>query len=206
MAPIRQLVAILLPIIVLTIGCGGNEETTESRAGIPEKATTTSAQESPGRQAIPPEMPDAVEGLSIAPFFDEAGTVTELAVAPGELFNVYIVVAHPGYEMSSAQWRMTIPDGVTMLGETRLFEHSLSIGDYDNIFAVTYPCQTSSEPYAVIKYNCMVTPEFQGGTIETVKAVSMHEEKDPPFIGFATCGVERDMVPAHGGTATLTSK
>jgi hypothetical protein len=209
MSRIGNLSAFLMPIVALTIGCGGGDESnTASRSAVPqEDASEAAAAEEPGREAIPPPMPEAVEGLEIAPYFDEAGTQTTLAVEPGEVFTVYIVARHPDYDMGTSQWKMTVPEGVTVVGESKTFEQALSIGTYKEVYVISYPCQAGGEPYCLLKYGCTVSPEFEGGTFETVKAVSAHSQgKEPPFLGFLTCGNAPETIPAFGGSAKLTKK
>ena len=124
MTRIGRLTVFLL-LTLMFAACGGDGSSGDdqaARSAIPEKsddsapAATTETQ---GRPAIPPERPEAVEGLLIAPFFDAEGTSTEMAVAPNEVFSVYICIQHPGYDMTTAQWRMEVPEGITVLGEKK---------------------------------------------------------------------------------------
>lgn len=211
MTRIGRLTVFLL-LAGMIAGCGGDGSSGDqqaSREAIPEKSAdpAPAVEETEGRPMIPPEGPEAVEGVYIAPYFDAEGTATELAVAPGELFSVYICTVHPGYDMKTAQWKMRVPDGITVLGESKTFPQALSVGTYSEIYMITYPCQTGGNTVSLLKYNCIATEEFQGGEFETVKAgTALGHSKEPPFLGFVTCGDQMQQVPAYGGTATVTRK
>lgn len=212
-----RLTVFLLPVLFMMTACGsgGSSGDEGSRTATADPARTT-AQTSdpapepatPGRSMIPPPGPDAVEGLVIAPYFDADGTVTEMAVEPGKVFSVYICIEHPGYSMTTAQWRMNVPEGVRVLGEKKVFARSLAIGSWENMYVITYPCQTSGERMELLEYTCMADEEFQGGEFETVKSTAIDAEhtQEAPFLGFVTCGTYPEQVPAYGGTAVLTRK
>jgi hypothetical protein len=216
MTRIGRLTVFLLPVLLTMTGCGngGSSDNEDTRAASADPAKTTvetdqvSEPDTPGRSMIPPPGPDAVEGLLIAPYFDADGTTTEMAVEPGKLFSVYICVEHPGYSMATAQWRMTVPDGVKVLGEKKVYPQALSIGAWDSMFLITYPCETSDERMELLEYTCVAGEDFQGGEFETVKAKSFNDEHAPavPFLGFVTCGAHPEQVPAYGGTAVLKRK
>ncbi len=206
------LTAVMMLCLVVA-GCGGDAtETTDSdgKTAIPPKgAEVANLGDRPGRPAIPEpiERGNAVEGLTISPFFDAEGTVLEKSVGVGEIFSLYICATHPNYTSASAQWRLEVPKGIEVLGETKVFDRSLSLGTYDTMFIVTYPCQTSGETVSIMKYNCIATKEFAGGEFTTVKASStIGHDPEPPFIGFVSCGDHPEQVPSSGGTAIVTLK
>jgi hypothetical protein len=195
----------LIAWVALTIGCGDGGSDGGGEAGRAAIADETAA-EVPGRPAIPPEGPEAVEGLKIEPYFDREGTRTELAVAPGELFEVYVCATHPKYLMTTAQWRLEVPDGINVAGEAKMFPESLMIGNYNEVFVITYPCQAADSLYAILKYACVATEAFSGGEFKTVKTRPRNPGADWPFIGFVNCGEDQEQIPAYGGTATVTRK
>jgi hypothetical protein len=210
MKRIGGLSALLLAVGLLVVGCGGGEGSDESAQSgsqrIPEPppaAESTPPPEEAGRPMIPPEMPEAVEGVVIEPYFDAEGKVANMAVAPGELFDVYVCAHHPGYDMATAQWRLEVPDGVQVLGEKKMFTESLSLGTHETLYIITYPCRSGEEPFAIVKYSCMATKDFAGGEFYTVGATRSPGEQ-PQFLGFVTCGDRPEQVPASGGAAVLT--
>lgn len=205
---------ILLSFLLFAAGCGNSgksDTSTEKSSPAPAATGQTDATgqaataETPGRPMIPPERPDVVEGLYIEPRFDAGGDVSTLAVAPGELFNVYVCARHPDYDVSTAQWKLDVPDGVEVIGEAKMFDEALSLGSWTNFYITTFPCQTGSQEFAIVKYNCIAKPGCSGGEFRTVKAVPTSGQ-DPSFLGFVTCGDHPEQVPASGGSATLNMK
>jgi len=78
------------------VGCGNKQEAGEQGSAASDKAVASQLPPSdvtstPGEEAAPAPMPEPpVEGLYISPYFDEAGTKTELAVAPGQSVAMYL--------------------------------------------------------------------------------------------------------------------
>lgn len=171
---------------------------TEAQGMMPKVDSTTTSSE-----AVPmsdtPETP--VEGLTLQPFFDEAGTKNEIAVGVGEQFKLYIM-AHTvePYPTGSAQLRLQLPPGINVL-YTVESEHKLSsFGKYDFNYMVSYDC-TPPGRFVVVSYVLTADKDFKGGTVEVLPGFL---SDNASFLGFATC--EFLEVRAAGGTATIKLK
>lgn len=209
--------AFLLSGLLLAVACGGGGGDQEAKGGeqtaqkgeevAQSQGSEVEEPKGPARQAIPDaaEMGTAEPGVELVPRFSADGMDSVLAVAPGEVFDVYVCAAHPREDMASATYRLDVPDGVEVLGESKVFPQSLSIGTHEQYFVVTYPCHHGAERYAVLKYSCRAMDSFQSGEFHVGEAIPVNEG-DPPFRGFVTCGYNARLVPAAGGSATLTLK
>jgi hypothetical protein len=142
-----------------------------------------------------------VEGLFLNPYFDEAGTKTELAVAPGAQFKLYIFAETiEPYSTNAIQYRITLPDGVQILG-TDEFEHkSVSTGVPTTNYMLAYDCQPPGR-FRLVTYLCQATPEFKGGEVQVLDGLLA---SGISFVGFVSC--EFVELRAAGGTATLRRK
>lgn len=175
-----------------------SQETTEQ--GIEPGSDVT---KTPGVEAVemtdPPVVP--VEGLSLNPYFDEAGTQTDIAVKTGEQFKLYIMATTvEPYPTGSAQLRLQLPPGVSVLYTVET-EHKLSsLGQHDFNYMVAYDCHPPGR-FVVVSYVCQVAEDFQGGEIRVLPGFLAD---NATFLGFATC--EFVEVRASGGTATVRKK
>lgn len=184
-----------LLLIVSMMGCGSKNEsegthdhssTGQSRSMIPDKVDT-------------PAAPNTF----LRPFFDEQGTVSELAVAPGEPFAVYVVAQYEKpYSMSAAEFSLELPEGVTVLEEIKFFEKALTMGQYDTDFVMGFSCEPPRKFY-LMKYMCSTGTDFAGGVVKTLPGVN---ERDQSYLGFVSCEPQVEKISATGGTATLTRK
>jgi len=210
--------AFLLSGLLLAVACGGSDQSAKGDEQTAQKgeevaqsqqvpASEVEAPKGPARQAIPDaaEIGTAEPGVELVPSFSPDGMDSVLAVAPGEVFEVYICAAHPREDMASATYRLDVPDGIEVLGESKVFPQSLSIGTHEQYFVVTYPCHHGAERYAVLKYSCRALDSLQSGEFHVGQAIPVNEG-DPPFRGFVTCGYNARLVPASGGSATVTRK
>jgi uncharacterized protein YceK len=206
---VRAIFVVLVAAVGLGVcGCSKKEaahqETTSGSAGteaqgmMPKVDSTTSSTE-----AIPmndvPETP--VDGLSLDPYFDEAGNKTEIAVAPGEQFKLFIM-AHTiePYPTGSAQLRLQLPPGVNVLYTIETDHKLSSLGRYDFNYMVAYDC-TPPGRFVVVSYVLQADKDFKGGKVEVLPGFL---SDNATFLGFATC--EFIEVRASGGTATIKLK
>jgi len=179
---------------------------TESKTGssttegmMPGKDVT----QTPGHEAVPvedePQTP--VDGLSLDPFFDEAGTKTEVSVAKGEQFKLYIM-AHTvePYPTGSAQLRLQLPPGINVLYTVETPHKLSSLGHYDYSYMVAYDC-TPPGRFVVVSYVLQADQDFKGGQVQVLPGFL---SDNSTFLGFATC--EFIEVRASGGTATIKLK
>ena len=170
---------------------------TSTQGMIPD---TTGA---PRQEAVPmSDVPEtAVDGLALNPYFDEAGTKTDIAVKPGEQFKLYIMAqtVEP-YPTGSAQLRLQLPPGVNVLYTIETDHKLRSLGRYDFNYMVAYDC-TPPGRFVVVSYVLQADPDFKGGKVEVLPGFL---SDNATFLGFATC--EFIEVRASGGTATIKLK
>lgn len=184
-------------------GCGGGDDgEAESTAQTSTPATTPEGQ---SRPAIPDreEKPDYVEGAFVSPFFDEAGTVSELAVTAGEKFTLYVFAeVPPPFQISAAEFRFDLPDGVTVINHETFGPRVLTMGTHNSDFVMGFECLESERIY-LIKFNCIAGDDFAGGDIVMTPGVNA---SGATYLGFVSCQPETRRLPARGGKATLTKK
>lgn len=193
-------------------GCGGDQsgekavesgghETTEnlSAAGQLPPSDVTST---PGDQiAVEPVTSMPLEGVFITPYFDQDGTVTELAVAVGATFSVgvWAETAEP-YTTNAAQFSLDFPAGVRVVSANEFAAKTASMGNYLENYQIAYPCQPSGR-FRLVEYFCIIDPEFKGGEVKVEPGYDAH---GTPYLGFSTCDYQ--LGPAAAGSATLKLK
>lgn len=209
----RSLLFFLGALFVLALGgCGGDKSGEESVATRgPETLENQSAAgqlppsdvtSKPGDQiATEPVTSMPLDGLFIKPYFNEKGTMAELAVAEGEAFSigVWAETAEP-YKTNAAQYRLDLPPGVRVTAANELKAKSVSMGNYADNYQVAYDCQPSGR-FVIVEYLCVAEPEFRGGVVSVLPGVDL---QGSPFAGFSTC--EFQLAPAATGTAVLKRK
>lgn len=192
---------VLMIALALLPACGKKEGGGEQTAS--NESATATQQRGPGRPAITEddfsELEQIVKG-SLRPYFDEQGTRTEITIAPGEYFDLYVFAEYSEYyPMSAAEYRLVLPAEVSVMGSANNDTTIAAVGKYDQDFGIAFPCM--SEPkWWVVKYTCKAHEEFNGGTIEVTRGTGLD------FIGFVTCDATRTMIRAKGGTAVLKKK
>jgi hypothetical protein len=197
-----------MSVVVLgAVGCGKKEAGTREAAGTSKSSKATGMMpdttNAPKQEAVPmndvPETP--VDGLALNPYFDEAGTKSEIAVTKGEQFKLYIMAqtVEP-YPTGSAQLRLQMPPGINVLYTVETDHKLSSLGHYDYNYMVAYDC-TPPGRFVVVSYVCQADQDFKGGQIEVLPGFL---SDNATFLGFATC--EFVEVRASGGTATVKLK
>lgn len=201
----RAFVVILTAVVGLGIcGCSKKETASnepaksEAQGMMPKVDSTTTSSEAVPMNDVP-ETP--VDGLSLDPFFDEAGTKTDIAVKPGEQFKLYIM-AHTiePYPTGSAQLRLQLPPGINVLYTIETDHKLSSLGKYDFNYMVAFDC-TPPGRFVVVSYVLQADKDFKGGKVEVLPGFL---SDNATFLGFATC--EFIEVRASGGTATIKLK
>jgi hypothetical protein len=203
---VRSIFVFMAVLGLLASGCNKKSGTAEEQAS---NESGSAAQMMPdttlgdSREVIPssnvPENP--IEGLFLDPFFDEAGTSTELSVARGEQFKLYIMAKTVDpYQTLSAQLRLEMPPGINVLYVVETPKKLSSLGNFDFNYMVAYDC-TPPGRFVVVSYVCQAADDFQGGEIRVLPGFLAD---NATFLGFATC--EFIEVRAAGGTATLKLK
>src|SRR5258705_210937 len=143
---VRTIFVVLVAVLGLGVcGCSkkepaqqassNNNARTEAQGMMPKVDSTTASSEAVPMNDVP-ETP--VDGLSLDPFFDEAGTKAEIAVAPGEQFKLF-VMAHTvePYPTGSAQLRIQLPPGINVVYTVESDHKLSSFGKYDFNYMVS---------------------------------------------------------------------
>jgi hypothetical protein len=193
-------VCLLLPMT----GCGGGDEGSESERTA-QTQTPSQAPEGQARQAIPDkeESIEYVEGAFVAPFFDEAGEKSELAVAAGETFTLYIFAEVPEpFHVSAAEFRFDLPAGVMVVDEETFDTRVLTMGNHGSDFQMGFACHEPGKFY-LMEYTCRVGDGFKSGDIVITPGVN---SAGATYLGFVACQPETRRLPARAGKAILISK
>jgi len=204
---VRAFIVVLTAVVGLGIcGCskkegeqGSTETKSEEATGMMPRVDSTQTSTEAVPMSDAPEAP--IEGLSLDPYFDEAGTRTEISVAPNEQFKLYVMAqtVEP-YPTGSAQLRVQMPPGINVVYTIETDKKMSSLGKYDYSYMVVYEC-TPPGRFVVVAYVCQATADFQGGEIQ-VEPGFLNDNST--FLGFATC--EFIEVRASGGKATVKLK
>jgi len=196
-------ILVVLVALLLAAGCGGGEGDSGSaqHSDAPPSGSNT-----PGREAVPdiPPMADATAGVSLLPYLDEAGSVTEMALAANDVFTIHVLAEIDGHtHTSAAQFAMSVPPGISVIGEQKFSPRALTVGKYSDLFAIAYECHESGR-FLLMKFTCRVDDTFKGGELTVRDGV---DAEGTGFLGFATCGGgQAQQLPATGGAVTLTLK
>lgn len=177
----------------LVASCGGKTEQ------APQERTETPQKKEPVQQ-IPDEGLNQFEKLAngfIRPGFDEAAEGTEKTVKPGDTFDVYVVAEYsPQVPMSTANYRLALPEGISVVAAANCDSTILTVGKYDDDFVIAFRCSTGPKMW-VVRYICKADPGFKGGTLETQPG------RDNNFLGFTMCDEQKSLIRARGGKAVL---
>lgn len=203
----RTLIFILAAgLVAMVAGCGGDgNDTAQNTAQKTETAVTHTADKAPESQSrtMIPDALEAVEGMALGVYFDEAGTVSEKAVAAGELITFYVTAEFKEpFHVNAAQYRVEVPDGIQVVGETKHSDRVLTVGSWESDFSIAFECRPPGKFY-LVKYSCTVGPEFAGGVIKVTPGVNPHGIS---YLGFVSCKPTTEKLPAKGGSATLAKK
>lgn len=202
---IRVIFALLL--MVVFTGCaekeeaaGGHETQTASEA-----SSHTDSHEGESQSMIPDkvEPPTSTKDVYLRPFFDEQGTVTEIAAAPGETFTLYIHAEYKEpYHMSAAEFSFQLPAGIKIISTKKFLDRVVSVGEHTKDYILAFGCEPPRK-FFLVKYTCTVDDAFTGGTIELAPGVSGTGEE---YFGFVSCKPGTQKIPAEGGAVTLKKK
>lgn len=199
-------IALLVAVLFIVAGCSSGEGDSGDTQTAQQPSATDQPKPGTGQARIPEvqELPETTEGVSLRPYFDAEGTKETLAVAPGENFSFYVVAEYvEPYHIAAAQYRVELPDGITILGDEKFDAQVLTMGQYQQSFSMAFACLDPGKRQ-LIKINCKADESFSGGEIQVADAVP---GQGPPFLGFVTCGHgQPQKLPAHGGNARLDKK
>ena len=195
----KRILILTIPLCLLTISlwlvasCGGKtDEAAQER--------TQTAQKKEPIEQIPDEGLNQFEKLAdgyIRPYFDEAAVQTEKTVKPGDMFDLYVVAEYnPQVPMSSANYRLALPEGMSVVASANCDSTILTVGKYDGDFVIAFRCSTGPKMW-LVKYICKSDPTFRGGTIEVQQGSGNN------YLGFTMCDEQKTMVRAKPGTAVV---
>jgi hypothetical protein len=189
-----------LAVLVFTAACGGGDE---GETQVADNSTETQiAEDRPSRQGIPDEDPDDYVNSAEArlfPAFDSAGETAAKSVAAGEVFDIYVIGRFSElFAMAGAEYKMSVPDGITVLGATQTDSVIITMGKPDVDVSIAFRCMQGPGDW-ISKYVCKVDDGFAGGDVELFEGDNMH------FMGFVTCD-NKDQIPARTTAAKLKRK
>jgi len=186
----------MIVMISLLASCGGK---TDETADDQQTADTRGEP----RQIIPDEEFSEFEKLAnafIRPYFDDQATQSEKTIKPGENFDVYVFAEFSEqYPVSAAEYKLSVPEGITVLFSVECDSTILSLGKYDNDFMIVFKC-TAGPKMWIAKYACKADEGFRGGTFETHKGEGLN------YLGFTMCDEQKTMLKAKPGKAVLKKK
>ena len=176
------------------VSCGGKKE-----EGALQQARKSSQQKKPV-QMIPDEEFTEFERIAqafIRPYFDANATVSERTVKAGEPFELYVVGEYnPLYPMSAAEYRLVLPEGMSVMGAANSDSTILTLGKHDDDFMIAFRCSPGPKLW-LVKYTCLAAAGTSGGT------VSIERGRGQNYLGFTMCDEQRTMIKAKPGTAQL---
>jgi len=196
--------AVILMMLILIVGCGGEQSSNESGARSEAPPIDVAGEQS--RSAIPddPPPPTSSDNLRIMAYADADASITELTLAAGDIFNVYTFAELDGVtHVNAAQYRLVLPAGITIIGEEKTAPSVLTMGSHAELFAMVFDCRAPGK-FKLMKYTCRVEDGFQGGEFEVKEGV---DPRGAGFIGFVSCGdAAPEQLSASGSALTLRLK
>jgi hypothetical protein len=198
-------VALAMFLAIPWVGCGGGGGGNGSDEVSAKSESHRPQPQGESRSAIPEKVEplDAIEGIEIMPYFDEQGTVSEQAISPGDEFTFYVFIAYPEpYYASAVEYRVEMPEGTSILGESKFNDRALTVGSMMDDFSMAFGCIAPAKFY-VMKYTCKADESFKGGEIMVTPGVKKNGQT---FLGIATCRPDVKKLPGEGGSAVLTLK
>ncbi len=122
------------------------------------------------------------EDISFGVFFDESGTKRTLKLGRNQKeFDVYIIVQFPeDMEIAAVEWRLVLPEGVTIVNDKYVMERSLVMGVMEHGISERFPC--AGGPAFLIHTLTLNTDT----KLENAEIAIMPSE-DGDFLGIAEC-------------------
>ena len=199
----RFFLVLLILCIALPLGGCGGDDAPSWEAEVARTPDQAPAGESKSRIPEEAEPPESAKNVFIKLYFDEEGTRTEFAAAPGETFTLYVFAEYPEpYHISAAEYRLEIPNGIKVDREEKFGDRCLTMGSYKNDFSIAWECREPGKFY-MMKYVCIVEPGFTGGIIKLAPGVNPHGDE---YLGFVSCQPETGKLPATPGNVTIVKR
>ena len=206
----RFLLAIFVVGLLAACGQSADQQDDTASQDTGQSDAGQSQAQAPGAGTSPPkEMISMDEGLTafeqaaeakIRPYFDENATQTEITVAPGDYFDIYVFGEFSTlYPMSAAEYKLVLPENISVMGTAESDSVIITMGKWDTDFMVAFHCAEGPKTWFV-KYQCKAHETFTGGEVRTQKG----EHLD--FIGFTMCDATKTLIRAEGGDAIIHVK
>lgn len=122
------------------------------------------------------------EDVSFGVFFDEKGTQRTLALGPNQQeFDVFIIISFPvDIEIGAAEWRLELPEGVTMINDKYILDRTISMGLMKHGLSERFPCVGG--PTCILHTLTLHTDrELKNAEVAVLPS------KDGEFLGVAEC-------------------
>ncbi|UCH85242.1 MAG: hypothetical protein JSW50_06010 [Candidatus Latescibacterota bacterium] len=199
----KKLLILCLALFVV-VSCGKKEDD-KADSDATDHAHVSPEGTPPGEPMamIPGEEFSEMERLADAklnPYFDENASKTELAVAPGERFDLYVFAEYnKNYPMSAAEYRVILPEGVSILASTNCDSTILQFGNPEGDFMIAFHCSYGPKMW-LVKYDCSADESFTGGKIRIGEGMALR------YLGFAMCDESKTLIRAKPGEAVLRAK
>jgi hypothetical protein len=190
---------LLVMVIGLVASCGKSDEGAETA----ENTATTGEEMPESRPGIPDKGTSGYETAAAAvirPSFDMEGKETSKEVTPGEMFDLYILAEYnDAFSMTGAEYKLIVPEGVTVLGTTYMDSINVTLGKYETDLLMAFHCLPGPRNW-ITKYICEVEDSFAGGKFETLPGDNLG------FMGFVMCDDLKTEIRAAGGAVELGRK
>jgi hypothetical protein len=199
----KKLVILCLALFVIVSCSKKEEDKAESEPAGDAQGESAVALRGEPKAMIPGEELSEMEQLAKAklrPYFDENASVTEKALAPGDRFDLYVFAEYDkNYPMSAAEFRVVLPEGVSILSSTNCDSTILQFGNPEGDFMIAFHCSYGPKMW-LVKYECSADESFAGGAVKTDEGMAMH------YLGFTLCDVSKTLIRAEPGEAVLRRK
>ena len=181
---------------------GQSQETAENQT-----STTPAQRPAPGTgepvAMIPEdELTEFEKGAEakVAVYFDQAGTQTELAVAPGERFDMFVFAEfNELYPMSAVEYKLDLPSDISVIGQVNTDSVIVTLGKYDEDFMMAFKCSQGPRMW-LVKYLCVANDDVQGGP------VTIHKGQNLNFLGYTLCDATKTLIRAEGKGGKISRK
>ncbi len=122
------------------------------------------------------------EDISFGVFFDESGTKRTLKLSRNQKeFDVYIIVQFPeDMEIAAVEWRLVLPEGVTVVNDKYVMDRTLVMGMMEHGISERFPC-VSGPTFLIHTLTLHADTKLENAEI----AIMPSEEGD--FLGIAEC-------------------
>jgi len=192
---------VLVMVIGLIASCGKGDEGGET---VSDDTAAVVEQTPESRPGIPDQSVSGYETAAeavIRPSFDKKGKQTSKEVTPGEMFDLYVIAEfNDAFSMSGAEYKLVVPEGITVLGAAYMDSVNVSLGKYDVDISLAFPTCIPGPGDWLTKYLCKAEDDFTGGKFETLPGERLG------FIGFVMCDHLATQIRAAGGTAEMGRK